>query len=64
MPPRYALPEMLGLVPRNGMANMTYSNGVDIWALGCIIHEMLTGEIPFVGIIEEQDSQLSLETIE
>lgn len=42
---------------------MTYSNGVDIWALGCIIHEMLTGEIPFLGSIQESDPQLSLETI-
>lgn len=61
--PGYTSPELLGLVPRNGVANMTYSNGVDIWALGCIIHEMLTGEIPFLGSIQELGSEFSLETV-
>lgn len=25
-----------------------YTDAVDIWALGCIVHELLTAEIPFL----------------
>lgn len=56
----YAAPELLGLL---GMANTVYSNWIDIWALGCIVHEMLTGEIPFLDCTAQHfDSEFSLET--
>lgn len=53
----YASPELLGLLPPTDMA---YTNEIDIWALGCIVHEMLTGEIPFLDNPQYFDSQLSL----
>lgn len=43
----YLAPEMLGLLPNMAVRN-AYSNAVDIWALGCIVHEVLTKEIPFL----------------
>lgn len=56
----YAPPEMLGLL---GSEHPTYSTGIDIWALGCILHEMLTGEIPFLDSTPQYfDSDLSLES--
>lgn len=30
------------------MARKTYSKAVDIWAVGCIVHELLTLETPFL----------------
>lgn len=57
----YASPEMLGLLT---IANTTYSDGIDIWALGCVAHEMLTGQIPFLDSTPQYfDSELSLETM-
>lgn len=37
----------MGLLPRRNMTN-AYTDAVDIWALGCIVHEVLTAEIPFL----------------
>lgn len=45
----YFAPELLGILPVRDMKN-TYTNAVDIWALGCIVHELLTVEIPFLEI--------------
>lgn len=32
-----------------------YSNAVDMWALGCLVHELLTGHIPFREVEYEED---------
>lgn len=45
----YTAPELLGLIPRRSN-RATYCNGVDIWALGCVVHELLTTEIPFLEV--------------
>lgn len=29
--------------------NFEYTNAVDMWSLGCVVHKMLTGEVPFSG---------------
>lgn len=50
----YVAPELMGLLPRRYMSD-NYSQAVDIWALGCVIHELLTGEIPFREIEYEPD---------
>lgn len=35
----------------------SYDGGVDIWALGCMFHEMLFGEIYFIGNSQYEVSQ-------
>lgn len=46
----YMAPELLGLLPRELMGS-TYTKAVDIWSLGCLVHEVLTAEIPFLEMI-------------
>lgn len=58
----YVSPELLGLLPRTGVANTTYTNEIDIWALGCIVHEMLTGEIPFLDRTQYPESESLLDS--
>lgn len=49
----YQAPELLGILPKELMSKTKkYTNYVDIWALGAIVHQMLTSEIPCV--FEEQ----------
>lgn len=50
----YPAPETLGLVPR-GYRGVGLTQAMDIWALGCLVHEILTGEFPFRGIVAEQN---------
>lgn len=50
----YVAPELMGLLPRRYMTD-NYSNAVDMWALGCLVHELLTGQIPFREIEYEAD---------
>lgn len=42
----YQAPEQIGLLPR--AAGNSYNERVDIWALGAIVHQLLTSEIPFL----------------
>lgn len=46
----YIAPELLGLLPHT-QTKKTYTNAVDMWALGCIVHEILTLQTPFLGSI-------------
>lgn len=48
--PQYKAPEILGLIERSGSRP-----AVDMWSLGCLMHYVLTGEVPF----REQDSNKS-----
>lgn len=44
--PGYAAPEMEGSdfgIRRNS----EYTDAVDLWSLGCVVHKMLTGKVPF-----------------
>lgn len=36
----------LGLLPKQ---SKVYTGAVDVWALGCLVHEILTTEMPFLG---------------
>lgn len=53
----YRSPEQLGILPRPiRTADNSYTNQVDIWALGAILHEMLTLRIPFLDTYTHEDS--------
>lgn len=44
----YSAPELHGLLPRNLKPGDVYTNAVDMWSMGCLVHELLTTEIPFL----------------
>lgn len=58
----YLAPELLHLLPP-AMARKTYSKAVDIWAVGCIVHELLTLETPFL-LAETFDSGVAALTLD
>lgn len=44
----YMAPEQLGLLPLSLRMGVEYTTAVDMWALGFIVHELLTGQTPFL----------------
>lgn len=57
----YRSPEQLGILPNQYRApGNSYTNNIDMWALGAIVHEMLTLEIPFRDTYTHNDSDLTL----
>lgn len=42
--PNYTAPEVLGYISSE---TSSYTNAVDIWSLGCLIHAIITKETPF-----------------
>lgn len=62
----YRSPEQLGILPRQFQAGNSYTNNIDIWALGVIVHEMLTLRIPFLDTFANTDSGFTscLSTVE
>lgn len=44
----YMAPEQLGLLPSNLRLGNEYTTAVDMWALGFVVHELLTGKTPFL----------------
>ncbi|KAL0630844.1 hypothetical protein Q9L58_010301, partial [Maublancomyces gigas] len=59
--PSYQAPEQLGLLPRKMMTrNQSYTKAIDLWALGAVIHEILTSKIPFLETYyDDMDSMVS-----
>lgn len=59
--PIYSSPEQLGMLPHKfrSLGN-AYTNSIDIWALGVIVHEMLTLEIPFLDTYASNQPDLTL----
>jgi serine/threonine protein phosphatase PrpC/CRP-like cAMP-binding protein len=50
--PDYLAPEII-LPERSG-----YDSAVDLWALGCMVYEMLVGKSPFAGFERESDIEM------
>lgn len=48
----YFAPELLGLLPRRFRAGSSqeFSYAIDMWSLGCLLHEMLTSKTPFLRL--------------
>lgn len=56
----YLAPEVQGLLPRTIAAGEAFSNALDMWSLGCILHELLTSQIPFLDVTRDLgDDELS-----
>jgi ankyrin repeat protein len=58
--PGFLAPELLGILPQRfrSKGSNSYTKAVDIWALGCLVYNMLTLEAPFLAStsIEEQST--------
>lgn len=52
----YMAPEQLGLLPANLRQRNEYTTAVDMWALGFMVHELLTGKTPFLETTVEMMS--------
>lgn len=50
----YMAPELMGLLPRRYQSD-GYIAAVDMWSLGCLVHELLTGQIPFLKIQDKEN---------
>lgn len=46
-------PELRRLLPRQLRLRVEYTNGVDLWALGCVVYEILALENPFQDTLQE-----------
>lgn len=55
-------PELLGVLPPKLRSREGYTSAVDIWALGCLIYEMLTLETPFLDTSSSDLSGLATTT--
>lgn len=53
---------MQGLLSRKYRVSDKYSTALDIWSLGCVVHELLTLEIPFLERYYGDDDMTGLET--
>lgn len=57
---QYMAPEELGFLPARLRLGNQYTTAVDMWALGFIVHQLLTGRTPFLETtIEELSSGFS-----
>lgn len=57
----YMAPEVMGLLPRRYMSD-GYTIAVDMWSLGCLVHELLTWQVPFLEIEDEEDGTSELDS--
>lgn len=57
----YSAPELFGLLPRRLRPRDVYTNAVDMWSLGCLVHEMLTTERPFLEQAQKDDPESSMQ---
>lgn len=44
--------------------SQSYSKNVDLWALGVIVHQLLTSEIPFLESLQTVDSMMTVDLMQ
>lgn len=49
----YMAPEQMGMLP-NEPKGEVYTTAVDLWSLGCVVHQMLTTEMPFLEAVSDE----------
>lgn len=63
--PGYLAPELLGILPKELRLGYTHTNALDIWSLGCLVHEILASQTPFLETDPEiLESGLSISDLE
>lgn len=51
----YLAPKVHGLLPRRFITGLESNHTWDLCSFGCIVHELLTSEIPFLGRDQEAE---------
>lgn len=53
----YLAPELLRILPKkfSGGESEQFTYALDIWSLGCLVHELLTSETPFCELDFDPD---------
>lgn len=46
----YLAPEILGILPRRYKTRQEFTHAIDMWSLGCLVHELLTAQTPFLDL--------------
>lgn len=54
----YLAPELLGLLPRG---TREFTNAIDMWSLGCLVYQLLTGQTPFLESEEATEGSTQFE---
>lgn len=61
----YLAPEIQGVLPRRFRTGEQFTFALDLWSLGCVVHELLTSQIPFLEIdngCDDMDDMTGLES--
>lgn len=53
--PGYLAPEVLGILPQKFKVGKNFTYTLDMWSVGCILHELLTSEMPFIEAGHQSD---------
>jgi serine/threonine protein kinase len=47
----YMAPELFYYVQEINTETSEYTNAIDLWALGCLVHRLVTGKVPFPNML-------------
>lgn len=59
----YLAPELIGVLPKHMRTRPgTFTYALDLWSLGCLVHEILTSLKPFIETIDDDDDYTGVDT--